>query len=261
MVIGFDCTGFLRKGENTVTIYGAPLVLEKDVEYDPPINDETVIFTVEVRAAELGGAGETGEKGVLAEKSFTVKDVVNSGNSLRECVYTLTFENPSEIDNSAFFSQSVRCNDTPARFVEYYPQMREFAVEVHKNLAAGRIGKIIDAAEPLLKAFAQAQGVSLAKAEDGLEEALEDISDEGLAYELKTPDQFVFLPTCQGRLWRVGVMDSPEAARLIMEEVKDKPAALPAYDYELAAGKSSSGLSRILPLYIALIDGKWAIVR
>ena len=231
---------------------------EEGVEYDPPINDETVMFTVEVRATDFGGPGETGEKGALAEKKFLAEDAVDK-NGVRE--YILTFKNPSSIDNSELFTQAAHCNDTPERFAEYYPQMREFAAEAHKNLATERIGKIIDVAGPLLNAMEQTEGFSLSKAEADLEKTLKDISGEGLGYELKTPDQFVFLPTCRGRLWLVGVMDNPEAAQKIMEEVKHKPAALPAYDHQLAAGKSSGGLSRILPLYIAFIDGKWAIVR
>ena len=36
---------------------------------------------------------------------------------------------------------------------------------------------------------------------------------------------------------------------------------MPPYDHELIAGKRENGLGQIFPIYIALIDNNWAIVR
>lgn len=251
---GFIANDFFVKGENTVTFIAKPAVAEPNTQYNPPLNEDTVVFTVGVSSRK----GNAGEWTTHVSKEFVAREGKKKGDML---LFSLSFDNPSALDNTALLTESPRCNDTPERFAEYHPKMRAFAEEMYTAVKRRNTRAVIAASSRLISDDAKNSGDSPEKITAMVTEAVKDIGSSGLEYTLESPDQFVFLPTCEGRLWRVGVMKTPEDGKKMMEEVRYLPHAIRRYDYQLFNGKRDGGLARILPVMIAFPDGKCRIVR
>jgi hypothetical protein len=244
----FYCNAFFIKGKNTVSF-----------EWHIPDENQTA-QAPGIKMAIRRHNSFLDDGTLLFEKEFTPADyILNREKSTIR--YGIAFENPIAQDFSDILYGTPVCNDTREVFLANYRMMREFGQDIYMCFKNDKLAKIVELSQRRIMDDAVAGSKSRMTQLEEYRSALLDIQREKLGYELISSEQFIFLPTCGGRLWRVAVMKDAGVAQKIMDEVWSLPHALTFFDYELIQGTSDGGLSQQLPSYIALMDGKFAIVR
>lgn len=170
----------------------------------------------------------------------------------------LVFKNPASIDFSDLLQRSEVCNASREEWENNHKEMVKF---VRKLLSAGS-STVTDAAAVYWTDEATAHGTFAGLEKKSFKRAIDDLKSSGFRHKAESDDQFVFLPGCGGRVWKVVVMDSPEAGRKLMEKLAMLPRAAALYDHELFDGaKTDEGFRISVPVFIAKKEGKFVIVR
>lgn len=149
------------------------------------------------------------------------------------------------------------CNATPEEWEKNHAAMRAFA----KELRSAGASDLVKKAEIAWKDSATATGTHPDLTKESFYEAARHIASGKPILELKDDDQLVFMPNCDGKLWRVGVMETPEAGRALMQKVAMLPRAGAKCDRELLSVRTGESARVEIPIYIGKIDGKFYIVR
>lgn len=252
----FFCGSFFIKGQNSVTIAWGPMPGEIGWDPEAALSDELPEFSVSlVSSAEFGG-----EETLIFEKTFTPDDVVEA-DGVRLPAYRAVFDNPTSLDFSYLLVDGVRCNKSEELLRMTLARMRKFCRSVYDNLRSGSVAEIVKSSEIRLGDDAKSQKTDIKSLSYEYEDVLSQISGTGLAYKLKRDEQIVLLPTCEGRLWRMVIIESPEEAEEIMNSIGMLPHAIIDFDFDLIQTKRDEGFSVKLPSYIAEVGGSFRIVR
>lgn len=254
--VRLPCHPFFVKGNNTITIAWGEIPVDntgKDIEEFLENGPE---FIVQLRAkTDWGDDGR-----ILWTREMSSKDITKyKGKKIP--AYMVTFENPTTIAFDSLLTESVICNETKEEFTKYFIKMREFSSYIYRCLLEGAHNEVLKRSKTAIKDGALAFGKSEADFLSGYRTALEEIRADGLGYKLNSLDQFVFLPTCGGRLWLVGFMHEEKSAQEAIAETCMRPHAIIRYDKDLIHGEHSGGLSQKIPIFIGFPNGECEIVR
>jgi hypothetical protein len=244
----FYCNAFFIRGKNSVS-FDMKIIDENQPPPAPGIKIAIRRHTV------FGDVGT-----LLFEKEFTPSDGIINRDK-KTITYSIVFENPITQDFSDILYGTPVCNDTRESFLANYQAMQTFSRDVYRYFQSDNISKIMELSERRIRDDVLSGAKNERELSEEYRSVLVAVQEEKLGYAISSPDQYIFLPTCGGRLWRVAVMKEEDSARKIMDDVWSLPHALPSFDYELIQSASDGGLSQLLPSYIALMNGKFAIVR
>lgn len=250
----FSCEVFWVAGENVITIAWGAIPGEKEWSVETPVPDAPELFFQLVRTPKYGEQGK-----ILFSKKLSHDDVAKyKGTKIP--AYRLVLPNPTPADYSGLMYASTVCNQNEGAFQVYISKMRVFAFEIYKSLIEKNFNYIISNATPLIMARAEWDG-SVSDTTAEFLSALKDIVSDGLAYSINDMQRFVFLPSCDGRLWRVGVMKTPKVAQEIMSRVSLLSSALEDYDHDLIQSMPDGGVSQKIPVYFGFPSTNCTIVR
>lgn len=252
----FFCSAFFIKGENSLTLAWGPI--PGDPDWNP---DNISVGTMPTFIVSLNRFPDyNSDDEVIFEKTLTEKDIIKvDGVAIPAC--KLRFDNPSNVDFSSLLYSTPRCNESEEAISVKLPLMRQFCRDMYVSVLSSNVGKVINASQVRLKDDSAADGMPMRDMVEEYTQALGNIANEGLAYTVNDNEQFVLLPTCEGRLWRMVVVRNIEYAEELMKQVAMLSHALPSFDCELFQSKADEGMFLNLPSYIAEVDGKFCIVR
>lgn len=248
---------YLKKGDNKVQVTWGALPGEsgwdeKKVRY---IDAPGLNIRFEARYDNKGD-----ELDVVFDRTFGESDVVMI-NGVKVPAYEFFFHHEKDSEFTGVLATAQVCNATPEEADENIVMMRAFARELYRNVESGRLDWVVKKSRIRLNNNAASSGDSLEAESKEYRKALTEARKKGLAYKLTDIEQIVMLPTAGGRLWKIVVMESPEAGKKLMEEVKMLSEAAAEYDYDLIQTKSADGLSMRIPCQIARIGDGFEIVR
>jgi hypothetical protein len=254
--VRFPCHPYFIKGINTITISWGEIPIDNTGNNSQKSVENGPEFAVRLRTKN-----DWADDGrILFEKEMSPEYIAKyKGNKIP--AYIISFANPSKVAFDNLFFESVVCNNTEDEFQVYLNRMRTFSSAIYESILRGSQQKILDSAKTAISDGSLAAGISKEVFLSQFRDILQEISHDGIGYSVSSPRQFIFLPTCGGRLWRAGFMQDEDKAQKIISETSNKPHALIKYDKDLIQSKPDGGLSQKIPLFLAFPDGQCEIVR
>lgn len=247
---------FFVEGENCLRIVGGKMSSKGELEGIKLPNMEISISKI----TSLEGETETQiENFTFNNADGSNADVVTDDDDRESC--EILFSSPSKIDNTSFFNDCTKVNAEEDLLDVELQKMQKIAAELHSEFTKSEYDPILEKSRIRILNDAERMEWSYAEIKNLNLNTLQKIKKRGIAYSLESDKQFVFCPSCDGKIWRIGVMESPRAAQELQEAIKMLPAALPPFEYELFQSKFTNNSATCMRTYIASIDGVYSIVR
>lgn len=246
-------TAFLKQGDNSITVQAGSMTSSAELT-------GTKLPDMHVLLRKIHYFGDNGT--ILEQYEIARND---DGGDIEKVddreTLQWTFSNPCDMDFDRRLSQCTQCNPDEDTFLTYRASMVEFAQRLREQFLADNMEHIKKVSSIRLTDDGPRMNGDIPRIEQEYVEALKEIKKIGMGYDLQDERQLVFLPTCGGKLWYMGVMDDPAKGQAMQEAVAMLPAALPNVDYDFFQSRLSEGSGARLPCYLAFIGGACSIVR
>ncbi len=252
--MNFIVTPFLRAGKNIIRVIGGSMALSHELEGEKIPN-----MDITLRKIEYFGDNSN----IL--KKYTLKQEDDTGDITEEDgrqVLEWSIDNESDYNYEERFSTFQICNENEDIFKEYYlKKMREFARAMYAAIAGGTVAPIVENSTVKLEDDSLRGYGDFVAVKSIYEDALKNIASKRPMCTVKDERQFIFSPSCSGKLWRVGIMSTAQRGMALQDAVSMLPAALPRFDSELFATAWKEKHTTFLPTYIAFVNDQCSIVR
>lgn len=247
----FFCATFLVSGENTLRIVGGKMSAKGELEGKNLPEMDICLACIT----------SFSDNAVIPLQTFSVSnDTVEKDDSERESC-DITFSSPANYDCTKRFSSFVKLNADEEMINNELRKMKQFAYTLYTSLLDENFDYIAKKSHIKIDDMLEFSELTHHDMKIAYIRSLRKIKDQGMGCIIESEDQFVFCPSCDGKIWKIGVMNSSEQAKSIQDAIKMLPAALPPFEYELFQSRLMNNSGIKIPLYIALSDENYCIVR